>query len=81
MLEYSSDNVTLSGTTSDPLFFAATREHYPAMENSTYVWYVAYKIVNAANQNIESVVEGADAKTISCWVKIIFSAPTPSLIC
>lgn len=62
MLEYSSDNVTLSGTTSDPLFFAATREHYPAMENSTYVWYVAYKIVNAANQNIESVVEGADAK-------------------
>jgi starch-binding outer membrane protein, SusD/RagB family len=60
MLEYASDNVTLSGTTTDPLFFAATREHYPAMENSTYVWYVAYKIVNTANQNIESVVEGAD---------------------
>jgi starch-binding outer membrane protein, SusD/RagB family len=60
MLEYSSDNVTLSGTTSDPLFFAATREHYPAMENSTYVWYVGYKIINSANQNIESAVEGAN---------------------
>lgn len=61
MLEYASDNVTLSGTTTDPLFFAATREHYPAMENSTYVWYVAYKMVNAANQNIESVPEGQSA--------------------
>lgn len=58
MLEYSSDNVTLSGTTVDPLFFAATREHYPAMENATYVWYVAYKIINTANQNIESAAEG-----------------------
>lgn len=61
MLEYSSDNVTLSGTTTDPLFFAATREHYPAMENATYVWYVAYKIINTANQNLESVVEGESA--------------------
>jgi starch-binding outer membrane protein, SusD/RagB family len=61
MLEYPSDNVTLSGTTTDPLFYAATREHFPAMENATYVWYVAYKIINTANQNIESVVEGNDA--------------------
>jgi tetratricopeptide (TPR) repeat protein len=58
MLEYAGDNVTLSGTTSDPLFYAANRGHYPTMENSTYVWYVAYKMVNAANQNIESVKEG-----------------------
>jgi starch-binding outer membrane protein, SusD/RagB family len=62
MLEYSSDNVTLSGSTVDPLFLAATREHYPSMENSTYIWNIAYKMINAANQNIESVVEGADAK-------------------
>jgi starch-binding outer membrane protein, SusD/RagB family len=61
MLEYSSDNVTLSGTTEDPLFLSATRQHYPAMENATYVWYVAYKIINSVNQNIESVTEGADA--------------------
>ncbi|MBY0432611.1 MAG: RagB/SusD family nutrient uptake outer membrane protein [Cyclobacteriaceae bacterium] len=60
MLEYPTDNVTLSGTTTDPLFFAATRQHFPAMENSNYVWYVAYKIISLANQNIESVVEGAN---------------------
>lgn len=60
MLEYASDNVTLSGATTDPLFFAATRDHYPAMENSTYVWYVGYKIISLANQNIESVTEGAN---------------------
>ena len=61
LLEYQADNVTLSGTTSDPLFYAATREHYPAMENTTYVWYIAYKIINSANQNIESVTEGEEA--------------------
>lgn len=61
MLEFQGDNVTLSGTTTDPLFFTATREHYPAMENSTYVWFIAYKIINTANQNIESVVEGQSA--------------------
>jgi starch-binding outer membrane protein, SusD/RagB family len=60
MLEFQSDNVTLSGTTTDPLFFAATRQHYPAMENANYIWYIAYKIINLANQNIESVVEGAN---------------------
>jgi starch-binding outer membrane protein, SusD/RagB family len=62
MLEYPSDNVTLSGTTTDPLFYTATREHFPAMENSTYVWYISYKIINTANQNIESVIEGKDSK-------------------
>ncbi|MBN8650481.1 MAG: RagB/SusD family nutrient uptake outer membrane protein [Cytophagales bacterium] len=61
MLEYASDNVTLSGTTTDPLFFAATRQHFPAMENATYVWYIAYKMINAANQNIESAEEGSSA--------------------
>lgn len=60
MLEYSSDDVTLSGTTEDPLFYSATRTHFPSMENSTYVWYVAYKIINSVNQNIESVTEGED---------------------
>jgi tetratricopeptide (TPR) repeat protein len=61
MLEYSSDNVTLSGTTEDPLFYAVNRGHFPSMENSTYVWYIAYKIINSTNQNIESVTEGQDA--------------------
>jgi starch-binding outer membrane protein, SusD/RagB family len=61
MLEYAGDNVTLSGTTTDPLFFATTRQHFPAMQNSTYVWYIAYKMINAANQNIESVTEGSSA--------------------
>lgn len=58
MLEYAGDNVTLSGTTTDPLYYCAIREHFPAMENSTYVWYVGYKIVSNANANIESVEEG-----------------------
>lgn len=63
MMEYPADNVTLSGTTTDPLYIDATREHYPAMENTTYVWYVGYKIINTTNLNIASATEGQDAAT------------------
>jgi tetratricopeptide (TPR) repeat protein len=55
VLEYPSDNVTLSATTSDPLYYAAVRIHAPAMENTTYLWNTAYRMINAANQNIEAV--------------------------
>ncbi|AHM62259.1 RagB/SusD domain protein [Flammeovirgaceae bacterium 311] len=63
MLEYPSDNVTLSATTTDPLFNAATREHFPAQENATYIWNTAYRIINTANLSIESVEEGASASS------------------
>jgi len=58
MAEYPGDNVTLSGSTTDHLFQAATMDHFPTMFNSTYLWYIGYKIINSSNQIIEAEVEG-----------------------
>lgn len=63
LAEYPGDNVTLSGSTSDNLYYAATMQHFPAMLNTTYFWYIGYKIINGANQAIEAAGEGTDAQT------------------
>jgi starch-binding outer membrane protein, SusD/RagB family len=63
LAEYPSDNVTLSGSTTDHLFQAATMEHFPTMNNTTYLWYIGYKVINGANQVLESASEGKDAAT------------------
>lgn len=58
--EFPSDNVMLSGSTTDPLFFAFTREHFATMFNTAYVWYISYKIINGTNQIIDALDEGLD---------------------
>ncbi len=63
LAEYPADNVTLSGSTSDNLYNAATMQHYPGMLNTTYFWYVGYKVINGANQAIEAASEGESDAT------------------
>lgn len=63
MAEYPSDNVTLSGSTPDHLYQAATMKHFPNMNNTTYLWYIGYKVINGANQIIEATPEGKDDVT------------------
>jgi starch-binding outer membrane protein, SusD/RagB family len=63
MAEYPADNVTLSGSTPDNLYQAATMQHYPTMLNTTYFWYIGYKIINGANQAIEATPEGTSASS------------------
>jgi starch-binding outer membrane protein, SusD/RagB family len=63
MAEYPGDNVTLSGSTPDHLFYAATMQHFPGMLNTTYFWYAGYKVINGANQAIEATQEGQDGQT------------------
>lgn len=62
--EYSSDNVMLSGSTTDPLYLAFTRQHIPTMFNSAYTWFVAYKIINGTNQIIDALDENTDARSL-----------------
>lgn len=50
--EYASDNVMLSGSTTDPLYYAFTREHFAAMSNTSYLWFCSYRVINGANQII-----------------------------
>jgi hypothetical protein len=58
MAEFPGDNICLSGSTTDHLFYAATYRHFATMMNATYLWYCGYKVINGANQIIESVPAG-----------------------
>ncbi|HCX21415.1 MAG: RagB/SusD family nutrient uptake outer membrane protein [Flammeovirgaceae bacterium] len=58
--EYSSDNVMLSGSTTDPLFYAFTRDHFASMENTSYLWFISYRIINGANQIIAALGDPSD---------------------
>ena len=58
MSEFPSDNVMISGSTSDNLYISFTRSHFPQMKNSTYMWYVGYKIILGTNLVIENTKTG-----------------------
>lgn len=61
--EYASDNVMLSGSTTDHLFYAFTREHFASMESTSYLWFVSYRIINGANQIINALGDPEDQKS------------------
>ncbi len=55
--EFPGDNICLSGSTTDHLFYAVTYQHFATMMNTTYFWFCGYKIINGACQIIESIDE------------------------
>ncbi|WP_131537758.1 RagB/SusD family nutrient uptake outer membrane protein [Pedobacter nototheniae] len=59
--EYASDNVSLSGTTTDPLFYAYNYQHLANQNNTYNFWRKAYQIIYGANVVIGLVNEGQDA--------------------
>ena len=56
--EFPGDNISLSGSTTDHLFYATTYRHFSTMMNTTYFWFSGYKIINGTCQIIESLEEG-----------------------
>lgn len=61
LAELRGDNVTVSGVTEDPFVFPYTYNDVNTEKNITYTWWMAYKIINAANSNIEAIVPGSSA--------------------
>ena len=55
MTEFRGDNVCLSGETSDPLCQEIKLADYGSQKNIYYTWWCAYKIIYAANSNIEAL--------------------------
>lgn len=53
--EYGGDNVSLSGTTTDHLFYCYNYQHFPAMSSTTNFWEKAYQLVVGCNKVILSV--------------------------
>lgn len=58
MTEFQSDNICLSGRTTDPLYQSNTYKRDATLGNVTYLWWCAYKIIYGANAVIESIKDG-----------------------
>ena len=63
MTEFATDNVMYTQFSSDPLYLVFTREHFADQENSSYFWFIAYRIMLGANLIINSAEEGVDPLT------------------
>lgn len=61
LTELRGDNVTVSGVTEDPFIFPYVYADIPKEKNIYYTWWIAYKIINAANSNIQAIVPGSSA--------------------
>ena len=60
--ELRSDNVTISGVTSDPFIHPYDYQEVPTEENIYYTWWIGYKIIYAANSNISVIKPGSSAE-------------------
>jgi hypothetical protein len=63
MTEFQSDNICLSGRTTDPLYQATVYEQDATLGNVTYLWWVAYHVIYGANAVIESIKDGSSNAT------------------
>lgn len=62
MTEFATDNVMYTQFSSDPLYLVFTREHFPDQNNSSYFWFVAYRMILGTNLIISSATEGESAE-------------------
>lgn len=60
--EYGGDNVSLSGTTSDHLFFCYNYQHFPAMYTTSNFWEKAYQLMVGCNKVILSIDNNSSAE-------------------
>jgi hypothetical protein len=70
MAEFGSDNVALSGTTTDPLFYAYNYQHLKSMAVTDNFFRKAYQLIYGTNVVIENLKEGTRApRRALCCVK------------
>jgi len=63
MTEYPSDNVTLSGRTTDPLYEAAVYRTTNTLKNVSTLWWLGYRILLGTNSVIENVQDGTSVES------------------
>lgn len=61
--ELRGDNVVVSGHTEDPFVNPYCYADIPTEQNIYYTWWMGYKIIYAANSNIDAIQPGAGADT------------------
>ncbi|TKG89040.1 RagB/SusD family nutrient uptake outer membrane protein [Puteibacter caeruleilacunae] len=57
--EYGGDNVSLSGTTSDHLFYCYNYQHFPGMSPTQGFWEKTYQLVVGCNKVIQAIGDDA----------------------
>lgn len=62
MLEFSADEVFISGRTSSTIWQAYTMEHTDALQNVQYVWWNLYYCIMGANSVMESITDETDVQ-------------------
>jgi len=64
LCEFPSDDVMIVKSTTDNLWYSFNMQHIPGQLNTTYFWFIGYKIILNANNIIEAVTlnEGTTAK-------------------
>jgi starch-binding outer membrane protein, SusD/RagB family len=60
--EFGSDDVSLSGTTSSPLFFSYNYNHLQDDAQSNALWETCYRAIVTNNKIIENAVRGESAR-------------------
>ncbi len=66
LTETRGDNVTISGNSEDPFIQPYQYKDVDNTKNKTYTWWMAYKIIYAANSNIDAIdVNSSSNKTLS----------------
>lgn len=63
MGEYPSDEVSLSGTTSDPLFFSYNYGHLKNQNNAYQFWTKGYQTINGCNKLLAVMPQGQSPET------------------
>ena len=58
MGEFPSDDVALSGATTDPLFYSYTYGHLTNQGNALQIWRMGYKAINGCNKLLDVMKEG-----------------------
>jgi len=58
MGEFPSDDIALSGATTDPLFYSYTYGHLTNQGNALQIWRMGYKAINGCNKLLEVMKEG-----------------------
>ncbi|WP_415326415.1 RagB/SusD family nutrient uptake outer membrane protein [Chryseobacterium sp. MMS23-Vi53] len=61
--EYTSDNVDISGTTTDPFYYYYTYRNIKNNSRTNDIWNTGYKAIVGCNRVISKVAEGKDADT------------------
>ena len=49
LIDFAGDDVVCGQVTTDPLFLSFNLNHTPSQENTSYFWYVSYKMISATN--------------------------------